>query len=83
MSELTRSAALKRLVGMAVMPVAMPCHEDKEIRLELQDVYRNMIWAFAPLLSSARPGKMLDPAPFEETQRRLGTLAAKLDGPDV
>ncbi len=85
MSDLTRASALKRLVGMAVMPQAMPKTGPlpTEVALivtsELRAVYQNMIWAMAPMLDSAQPGQMIRVEPFEETKRRLGCLAEALE----
>ena len=42
MSDLTRGAALKRLVGMAAMPATFP-DSDEVSHFELRAVYQNMI----------------------------------------
>lgn len=82
MSDLTRASALKRLVGIATMPAALPDtrYDSAVIQPELRAVYENMIWAFAPMLDSAVPGQFIKVEPFMETRRRLEVLAEALEG---
>ncbi len=89
MSDLTRSEALKRLVGMGCMPRAFP-RESKAVEMSgdvffedaLLEVYENVLWAMAPMLYSAVPGEIMHVAPFLETKRRLGVLAEALEVSD-